>query len=234
MEAWLYSCPTLNFPRPDPVTATDQKIPEHEAIYLQIRDMILFGEVAPGQAVTILGLRERLGAGMTPVREAIRRLTAEGALEAQGNRRVCVPQMTAEKLDQIQFARLNIEPHLAELAAKNQQDALVPALRKLDAEVDAAIAAGSVERYLEANYRFHFRLYDAAGAGILRKIANSLWLQAGPSLRIVCGRYGTSNLPDKHDEAMAALVAGDAIRAGRAIAEDISQGMDQVRETLSR
>lgn len=214
------------------MTVSDVKIPEHEAIYLKIRDMILFGELAPGQAVTILGLRDQLGAGMTPVREAIRRLTAEGALEVQGNRRVCVPEMTLTKLDQIQFARLQIEPRLAEIAAETQGSAVVPALRALDHEVDDAIASGSVERYLEANFRFHFHLYCAADAEILRKISLSLWLQVGPSLRIVCGRYGTANLPDMHDEAMAALADGDAIRAGRAIADDILQGMGQVRETL--
>ena len=214
------------------MTATDAKRPEHEAIYQRIRDMILFGELAPGQGVTILGLTERLGAGMTPVREAIRRLTAEGALEAQGNRRVIVPVMTLEKLDQIEFARLEIEPKLAEIAAKKQGSGLVDELRALDDQVNEAIAAGSIERYLEANFRFHFRLYEEAKAAILKKIALSLWLQAGPSLRIVCGRYGTSNLPDKHDEAMAALVAGDPAGAAQAISEDIRQGLDQVRETL--
>jgi len=214
------------------VTATDAKRPEHEAIYQRIRDMILFGELAPGQGVTILGLTERLGAGMTPVREAIRRLTAEGALEAQGNRRVIVPVMTLEKLDQIEFARLEIEPKLAEIAAKKQGSGLVDELRALDDQVNEAIAAGSIERYLEANFRFHFRLYEEAKATILKKIALSLWLQAGPSLRIVCGRYGTSNLPDKHDEAMEALVAGDPAGAAQAISEDIRQGLDQVRETL--
>ncbi|WP_212524296.1 GntR family transcriptional regulator [Actibacterium sp. MT2.3-13A] len=216
------------------MTATDAKRPEHEAIYQRIRDMILFGEVAPGQGVTILGLTEKLGAGMTPVREAIRRLTAEGALEAQGNRRVIVPVMTLEKLDQIEFARLSIEPRLAEIAAQKQGPGLVSDLRALDAQVDAAIEVGSVEQYLEQNYRFHFRLYAEARASILQKIALSLWLQAGPSLRIVCGRYGTSNLPDKHDEAMAALAAGDAAGAAQAISEDIRQGLDQVRATLAR
>lgn len=216
------------------MTATDAKKPEHEAIYQRIRDMILFGELAPGQGVTILGLTERLGAGMTPVREAIRRLTAEGALEAQGNRRVIVPVMTPEKLDQIEFARLSIEPKLAEIAAKKQRSGLVSELRALDGQVNEAIAAGSIERYLEANFRFHFRLYEEAEATILKKIALSLWLQAGPSLRIVCGRYGTSNLPDKHDEAVAALAAGDPAATAQAICEDIRQGLDQVRETLSR
>ena len=65
-----------------------KKRPEHQAIYHQIRDLILFGILVPGQAVTIQGLVDLIGAGMTPVREAIRRLTAEGALEIGGNRRV--------------------------------------------------------------------------------------------------------------------------------------------------
>lgn len=215
------------------MSETGPKIPEHEAIYLRIRDMILFGEVAPGQAVTIHGLRERIGCGMTPVREALRRLTAEGALQAQGNRRLCVPQITLENLEQIEFARLAIEPHLAELAAKRSDAALVDDLRSLDESVDQAIAAGSVERYLEQNFRFHFRLYSAARSEVLTKIATSLWLQVGPSLRIVCGRYGTSNLPDQHDAAMAALIDKDPIRARQAIADDIQQGMDQVRDTLA-
>jgi DNA-binding GntR family transcriptional regulator len=58
-----------------------RKIPSHEVTYAQLRDMVLFGVLEPGQPVTIQGLIADLGAGMTPVREAIRRLTAEGALE---------------------------------------------------------------------------------------------------------------------------------------------------------
>ena len=57
----------------------DRKIPTHEVTYGHLRDMVLTGGLAPGQAVTIQGLIHDLGAGMTPVREAIRRLTAEGA-----------------------------------------------------------------------------------------------------------------------------------------------------------
>ncbi len=89
-----------------------------------------------------------------------------------------------------------------------------------------------MEHYLEYNYRFHFQLYDQAGAPVLHKIATSLWLQIGPSLRIVCGRFGTANLPDKHSEALAALKAGQPKAAARAIADDIRQGMGQVSLTL--
>lgn len=208
------------------------KLPEHQTIYHQIRDLILFGNLIPGQAVTIQGLADLIGAGMTPVREAIRRLTAEGALEEGDNRRVRVPMVTREALEQIRFARLAIEPRLAELAATRMTDTALAALFALDKNLDAAIEAGNVEHYLEYNYRFHFQLYDQAGAPVLHKIATSLWLQIGPSLRIVCGRFGTANLPDKHSEALAALKAGQPKAAARAIADDIRQGMGQVSLTL--
>ena len=209
------------------------KRPEHLAIYHQIRDMILFGILVPGQAVTIQGLIDSVGGGMTPVREAIRRLTAEGALETGGNRRVSVPAITRKSLDEIGFARLAIEPRLTELAARRMSDTCLKDLALLDAEIDRAIASGNVERYLEFNYRFHFRLYDQADAPVLSKLSQSLWLQSGPSLRIVCGRFGTANLPDKHDEALTALREGDPVRAANAIGDDIRQGIGQVRLTLT-
>ncbi len=212
---------------------TIAKRPEHQAVYRQIRDMIMFGILVPGQAVTIQGLIDLIGGGMTPVREAIRRLTAEGALESGENRRVTVPVMTLKTLDEIAFARLAIEPRLTELAARRMSDACLKELIRLDEEIGAAIASGNVERYLEFNYRFHFRLYDQADAPVLRRMSQSLWLQSGPALRIVCGRYGTANLPDKHDEALTALREGDPARAAQAIGDDIRQGIGQVRLTLS-
>lgn len=214
------------------VTIQDVKPPEHEAIYHRIRDMILFGEVEPGQPVTILGLKEATKAGMTPVREAIRRLTAEGALEAMGNRRVCVPMMTQSKLEQIRFIRMSVEPRLAFLASKNQQNNLIGDLKAIDVKIDAAIDSGNVQSYLEYNYKFHFKLYEAASAAILCKVARSLWLQIGPSLRIVCGKFGTSNLPDRHDEAIEALASGNMQAVAKAVERDICQGMDHVGNTL--
>lgn len=211
------------------MTTQEAKTPEHEAIYQRLREMILFGEVAPGQPLTILGLRESIGAGMTPVREAIRRLTAEGALAALGNRRINVPEMTLNHLEQIAFARQSIEPELALRAAERADARLIDDLREIDRRLDQAIGRGDVRGYLEQNYRFHFRLYEQAGADVLLTLATGLWMRVGPSLRIVCGRYGTSNLPDQHDAAMDALVKGDAPKVCAAMEQDILQGMDQIR-----
>ena len=211
-----------------------RKIPTHEVTYAQLRDMILYGVLQPGQPVTIQGLTRDLGAGMTPVREAIRRLAAEGALLPQGNRRVAVPRLDKALLDQIAFARLTIEPKLAELAASHLTTALIDRLDALDQEVDAAIQSGEIPAYLASNHAFHFALYEASEAPILVDMARSLWLRFGPSLRIVIAKGGASTLPDRHEEALAAMRAGDAAGLARAFTGDISQGIDQVRLALER
>lgn len=220
-------------PDPAPSHADDSapRLPEHETTYRRLRDMLLFGALAPGRKVTIQGLVAELGAGMTPVREAIRRLTAEGALEPHDNRRVSVPLPTLAQVDELAFARLAIEPQLARRACARVSDAAAVALAALDREVDAAIAAGDTGAYLHANYRFHFALYDTADAPILRGIAQGLWLRTGPMLRVVIERGGEIG-PDRHKEALAALGAGDAQGLAEAVAQDIRQGLDRIRADL--
>ncbi len=211
----------------------DRKVPSHEVTYVRLRDMILYGHLTPGQPVTIQGLIHDLGAGMTPVREAIRRLTAEGALSPQGNRRVAVPPMTLAMLDQVAFARLALEPHLSGLAAARCTPALIRRLEAADDEVNRAIGAGDIPAYLAANHAFHFALYEASDAPVLVDMVRSLWLRAGPSLRAVIGRYGRAAMPDRHSEAIAALRDGEAGKVAQAMARDIQQGVDHVRQALT-
>ncbi|WP_102106047.1 GntR family transcriptional regulator [Roseovarius mucosus] len=210
------------------------RLPAHEVIYRQLRDLVLFGDLAPGQAVTIQGLSERLVAGMTPVREAIRRLIAEGALEFQGNRRVSVPLLTADNISELIYARQWLDPYLTLRATERASLEDLDWLADLDDELDRAILRGDLRVYLELNYRFHKRLYEIAQAPILADVADGLWLRFGPSLRVVCGRMGTQNLPDKHKDMLAAMHARDAEAAARAIREDVIQGMEQVRHSLER
>ncbi|MDQ2065066.1 GntR family transcriptional regulator [Xinfangfangia sp. CPCC 101601] len=211
----------------------DRKVPTHELTYARLRDMILYGQLAPGQPVTIQGLIQDLDAGMTPVREAIRRLTAEGALLPQGNRRVAVPAMTLAMLEQVAFARLSLEPKLAALAAAHITPELIAKLERIDAAVNEAIGAGNVQGYLAANHSFHFTLYEASDAPVLLDIVRGLWLRAGPSLRAVIGRYGQQLSPDRHSDALQAMRQGDAAALAQAMERDIQQGVDHIRQALT-
>ncbi|MCB1389231.1 MAG: GntR family transcriptional regulator [Rhodobacteraceae bacterium] len=215
-------------PNDPPGVNAPGKVPEHEATYRQLRDMVMFGELVPGQKVTIQGITAALGAGMTPAREAIRRLTAEGALVLHENRRVSVPRLAPSQVDELAFARVALEPRLAALAMARLGREAIDRLEARDAEIDSAIDAGDIRQYLEGNYRFHFALYDAASAPILTSLTQSLWLRFAPSLRVVMTSDGEIG-PDRHKEAIAAMRAGDAGALSAAIEADIRQGIDRVR-----
>ena len=212
----------------------DKKMPEHLAVYETLRDRVLLGRFSPGQPMTIQGLAEMLGVGMTPVREAIRRLTSESALETLGNRRVIVPVLTQDQIDDIYFLRRRIEPDLAARAVKNITKKNVDELAKIDREVDVAISSGDISGYLERNKAFHFSIYALAESPILMRAVQSLWLQVGPSLRVVCGRYGTANLPDKHTEILQAFLDANPEAAASAMREDLEQGIMLVGQSHIR
>lgn len=215
-----------------PAGVNGLKQPAHIRVYKLIRDMILFGELAPGEAVTIQGLTNVLGAGMTPVREAIRRLTTEGALEFMDNRRVSVPVLTEEKLDEFAFARLAIEPKLARWGAERIGASKVYELDMIDRALNSAIEHNNVREYLMQNYRFHIVLYQASGKRELLNIVEPLWLKTGPSLRMMCSRFGALNLPDMHQQALAGLRKNRPDKVEAAMREDILQGIDNIRSSL--
>lgn len=207
-------------------------LPAHERTYRALRDAVLFGALAPGEPVTIQGLTERLNTGMTPVREALRRLTAEGALQTLGNRRIMVPVLDASAVEELTEARLALEPRLAARAASHADKAGVAALRAIDGRLDHAIARGDVTGYLAENHAFHTQLNALAQAPILTSLVDGLWLRFGPSLRIVCGQVGTRNLPDLHKDLLTALETRDTEAASAAIAGDVAQGMDLIAQNL--
>ncbi len=214
-------------------SASDQKRPAHEQVYQILRSQIMYGELVPGQPVTIQGLTDSLAVGMTPVREAIRRLISDGALVFQGNRRVSVPLLTQRDVEQMIYARISIESELSRRAATNVLPADVDYLEHLDQQLDQTIADGDVSGYLRLNHQFHETLYAHADAPILNDLAERLWLRFGPSLRVVCGRFGTQSLPDRHKDIIAALRNQDADLVMKATAQDIEQGMELMADALA-
>nr|WP_170807263.1 GntR family transcriptional regulator [uncultured Ruegeria sp.] len=219
--------------KPSGTSADNEKSPAHAQVYHRLKSQILFGELVPGQPVTIQGLTESLGVGMTPVREAIRRLISDGALVFQGNRRVSVPLLSNEDVEQVIFARISIESELSRRAAARIEPVEIDRLEEIDQRLDRTIADGDVSGYLRLNHEFHETLYSHADAPILSDLAERLWLRFGPSLRVVCGRFGTQSLPDRHKDIIGALRRGDAESAGKAAAQDIEQGMALMADTLT-
>ncbi|WP_210183332.1 GntR family transcriptional regulator [Methylobrevis pamukkalensis] len=199
---------------------------------LALREALIIGRIQPGRSVTLRGLAEELGTSPMPVREAIRGLAAENALDVSVSGRVAVPRMTDRKFGEILDARMLLEPQVAVLALPFLGKADVRRLQALDDEIDASLGNGDVEAYMRLNHAFHFAIYEAAGSEVLLPLVESVWLQFGPFMRMVYGRVGTRMLVDHHKQAIAAIGARDAAALRAAIRADIAEGMQLIGEGI--
>ena len=82
-----------------------------ERIYDALKEKILQSELAPGTALTIRSVAQRLGVSVTPVRDALRRLQAEGLVQMQGRGETTVAQLEPGEIDDILDLRLALELH---------------------------------------------------------------------------------------------------------------------------
>lgn len=206
----------------------------HDWVYRALCDSILAGQFVPGVSVTLRGIAEILQVSPMPVREAIRRLVAEGALEVMNNRRVTVARIDHKRFEELSFARLALEPRLAQQAMKNISKADIKRLKTLDMQLNQSLASGEVDIYIACNRHFHFGIYEQADSLVLLPLVKSLWLQFAPFTRIVFGRVGTDYLQDFHQDALSALEQGDAKAFAQAIESDIREGLDMLAEHISR
>jgi DNA-binding GntR family transcriptional regulator len=196
----------------------------HASIYEELRRRMITGKITPGVSLSTRGLALEMGVSQMPVRDALSRLAAEGAVQIRFKRKVEVAAMTAERFTDLFNCRQLLEPEAAVQALPYMTPALVKKLREIDAALDAAMENGDVIGYMERNFEFHFTLYRANRRPTLNRLIESLWLQFGPYMRVIYGRYGTANLVDQHRAALAAIEAGDAEGLRAAIAADIGDG----------
>ena len=197
----------------------------HANVYQELRRRLVTGRVTPDANLSTRGLALELGVSQTPVREALSRLAAEGAVQIRSKRRIVIPPMTPERFEDLLRCRLLLEPESAVCALPHMGAARVRRLREADARIDAALKSGDVNAYMEGNFDFHFSLYGAHGLATLNQLIETLWLQFGPYMRVVYGRFGTANLVDQHQVAIRAIETSNAPVLRRAIRDDIADGM---------
>ena len=197
----------------------------HASIYEELRRRLITGKIVPGVGLSTRGLAAELGVSQMPVRDALSRLAAEGAVEIRSKRKIIVPPMTPERFADLLHCRMLLEPDAAAQALPRLGAVGVRRLAEIDAGMDVALASGDVLAYMEGNFAFHFTIYRAGAAAIQTRLIETLWLQFGPFMRVVYGRFGTANLVDQHRVALDAIEAGDAEALRTAIAGDIRDGM---------
>ena len=193
-------------------------------VYRSLRQAIMTGRFPPGLPVTIQGIAEMLQVSAMPVREALHRLVADGALQHLDNRRVRVPDIDPEKFDEIIAARIALETVAAERALPAIDYLRIARLQQLDDDIDVAYKAGNIEQGIEANFAFHRCLYEVRSSAVLLPLIESVWLRLGPFMREATENLDESYRVDRHAQALEAIDAKDATALKAAITADIQDG----------
>ncbi|MBC5784646.1 GntR family transcriptional regulator [Ramlibacter sp. USB13] len=208
--------------------------PVNEAVYQALRRKLMHGEYRAGQVLGIQSVADALGTSTMPVREALRRLVAQNALEAMPNGTTRVPLTTQARLADVRRARLLIEGTVTEWAGPQLSSPELDTLDQLAQEITAARRTREgVASSLEKNRVFHFTIYAAAGSPVMMAAIESLWLQSGAYLRATRELLHSEEQPaDRlHEATVAALRRGDFAQARRCIEEDISWVFDRLALT---
>lgn len=202
----------------------------HADVYGRLKHAIMSGRVKPGQLLSHRALAAALGTSVMPVRDAVRRLVAERALEVYPNRTIGLPVHTREQFEEICRIRCTLEGLAAREAAGRINAAGLRELRRLAKDMDSSTDYAT---YMQANQAFHFLIYGAAEMPLLSAIIETLWLQIGPVFNYLGGSTGTRHLPDRHREIIAALSDKDGEGAARALEADINEAYARLEPMFS-
>ena len=203
----------------------DPPVAAHDQVYRALRSRIMHGEMEPGVALTLRGIGKEFGVSMTPAREAVRRLVAEGALTLSATGRVSTPELTNERIEELAALRALLETELATRALPRAHLALIERLTAINGTVSEAVAKGDSVAYIRRNLEFHRTLYLRAQAPAMLALAETVWLQLGPTMRALYGRMRQGTPPESHRMILAALRAGDEAGLRVAMRTDVTKGL---------
>jgi DNA-binding GntR family transcriptional regulator len=194
-----------------------------DRVYRRIREMILNGEIEPGQTVTIPGLSAAFRVSAMPVREALRRLMAEQALMVVSGRSVGIPALTRARLADLRRVRREVEGLAITWAAERIGLSDLQQLAETLREMQLAADARDGRRYVPANHDFHFTIYRAAESSTLLSIIESLWLQIGPYFHVLRASENWHAANTRHCAMLEALHRRDGTDAANALQRDIDE-----------
>ncbi|WCR09549.1 GntR family transcriptional regulator [Paracoccus stylophorae] len=197
----------------------------HERLYRSLRGRIMLGELAPGLPLTLRGLAREYHVSMTPAREAVRRLVAEGALTLSASGRVATPELSDERIEELAALRALIEPELAARALPRAHFALIDRLAQINGRIADAVERHDAVGYIRCNLDFHRMLYLRAQAPAMLAMLETIWLQLGPTMRALYGRVRRNEPPRHHRMILAALRAGDEPALRLAVRADVTHGL---------
>ena len=205
--------------------------PLRDQILRRCQLMIMSGQVKPGQKLPLRPLAKTLNTSLMPVRDALNRLVAEGALEMSRNRTIQVPVMDDEQMTEICEIRSLLEGLATRRAALNLTDSAISRLESYIKDMHSMLDADDYDGYILKHYNFHFTIYTAAESPRLLSLIEALWLQIGPWFRQKTETANLSGTPNNfHQEVVTAIRARDGEAAAHSLQQDVMSIVRYLRQ----
>jgi DNA-binding GntR family transcriptional regulator len=202
--------------------------------YARLRALLIAGQLAPGDRLSTRDLAQRFAMSPMPVRAAIERLAADGALAVRPQSGAWVPLMTRARFIELRSIRVALEGMAAAHAATRATARELSNLREHHRRFRDAAARTRPDPAvaIRANQRLHFAVYAAARMPVLLSLIENLWLQIGPVLNLDL-RSGAERLRvlaahEHHAHLVEALERGDADSARNALVGDIESAAEYI------
>ncbi|WP_323778882.1 GntR family transcriptional regulator [Leisingera sp.] len=159
-----------------------QSLPE--MIVSDLRQRILSGELAEGEAIRQELLAKEYDVSRMPVREALKRLSAEGLVQWENNRGGTVIKHSLHEIGEIFDLRVLIEVDLFRRAIPNMSEAHFEACERLLTEMERSYEADDVSQWGKFNHEYHMGLYAAADRRMSMEFLERISLHSDRYVRI--------------------------------------------------
>lgn len=204
-------------------------------VYTELEEAILADEFKKGEALTELGISEKLGVSRTPVRGALHRLAEEGLIEIAPNRGVVVVGVTKEDLIDVYRIRMRLEGLASAMAAEKMTPEEKKALTESVELSEFYLQKKDTEHLKELDTTFHGAIYKASGSRILYRILSELHrnIKAYRKLSLtVPGRLEKS--VEEHREILDAILRGDTDAADRLTSAHVEHALANMLTALEK
>ena len=187
-------------------------VPLRQSVYDALIDLIVGGELPPGQHMVETDLARHLGVSRQPIREALHRMEAEGWVDLRPSQGAFVHVPTDSEVDELLDVRALLEAETARLAAGAASPAQVARLREICAEGQAAAEEDDFGRAVAANDAFHAEIAAIAGNSVLAELADIVGRRVQWYYRMVAPARGHGSWAE-HRDLIDAIEAKDPAQA---------------------
>jgi DNA-binding GntR family transcriptional regulator len=194
-----------------------------EDVARYVRKRIFDGTYSAGEYVRLDQLAAELGISVTPVREALFELRAEGLLAQQPRRGFVVLPVTGRDLADVANLQAHVGGELAARAADNIDDDRLRELKHIQAELEEAYAGNDIERTVRLNHDFHRAINVAAESPKLAQMMSQITRYAPESVFPVIAGWPAQSIKD-HRRVLSALAKHDGELARKAMSDHLAAG----------